>query len=70
MKGLLVAALLASVPAGADRPARSSTYVDPTTENYDGPLPDRGALVVRDAFGGAHRLTAEVADTTPLRTRG
>ena len=70
MKALLVAALLASVPAGADRPAPRSTYVDPTTENYDGPLPDRGALVVRDAFGGAHRLTVEVADTTPLRTRG
>lgn len=70
MKALLVAALLASVPAGADRPAPQSTYVDPTTENYDGPLPDRGALVVRDAFGGAHRLTVEVADTTPLRTRG
>jgi len=66
----MVAALLASVPAGADRPAPRATYVDPTTEKYDGPLPDRGALVVRDAFGGAHRLTVEIADTTPLRTRG
>ncbi|HZJ52858.1 MAG TPA: DUF192 domain-containing protein [Myxococcaceae bacterium] len=70
MKVLLVAVLLASVPASADRPVPRSTSVDPTTETYDGPLPDRGALVVRDAFGGAHRLTVEIADTTPLRTRG
>ena len=57
-------------PAGADRPPPRSTYVDPTTQSYDGPLPDRGALVVKDAFGGAHRLTVEIADTTPLRARG
>jgi uncharacterized membrane protein (UPF0127 family) len=47
-----------------------STAVDPTAETYDGPLPDRGALVIRDAFGGAHRLMVEIADTSPLRTRG
>jgi uncharacterized protein len=70
VKALLVAILLASSPAVADRPAPRSTYVDPTTQTYDGPLPDRGALVVKDAFGGAHRLAVEIADTTPLRTRG
>lgn len=70
MKVFLVVALLASVPASADRPPPRSSYVDPTTESYEGPLPDRGAMVVRDAFGGAHRLTVEIADTTPLRTRG
>ena len=70
MKALFVVALLASVPAGADRPPPRASYVDPTTESYDGPLPDRGALVIRDAFGGAHRLTVEIADTSPLRTRG
>ena len=68
MKALLAALLLAS--AGAERTAPRSTYVDPTSESYDGPLPDRGALLVRDAFGGAHRLTVEIADTSPLRTRG
>jgi len=26
--------------------------------------------VVEDAFGGAHRLTVEIADTSPLRSRG
>jgi len=67
---LLAVALLASLPVAAERTAPRSTMVDPTTESYDGPLPDRGALVVRDAFGGAHRLTVEIADTTPLRTRG
>jgi len=70
VKALLVGILLASAPAGADRPAPRSTYVDPTTQSYDGPLPDRGAMVVKDAFGGAHRLAVEIADTTPLRTRG
>jgi uncharacterized protein len=70
VKAIVFAAMLASVPAGADRPPPRSSYVDPTTENYDGPLPDRGALVVRDAFGGAHRLMVEIADTSPLRTRG
>ena len=68
MKALLAALLLAS--AGAERTAPRSTSVDPTSESYDGPLPDRGALLVRDAFGGAHRLTVEIADTSPLRTRG
>ena len=70
MKALLVAILLASAPACADRPVPRSTYVDPTTESYDGPLPDRGAMLVPDAFGGSHRLTVEIADTSPLRTRG
>jgi uncharacterized protein len=70
MKALLVAVLLASGPASADKPVPRSTMVDPTTENYDGPLPDRGAMVVRDAFGGTHRLSVEIADNTPLRTRG
>ena len=70
MKAVLVVALLAAAPAGADRPAPRSTYVDPTTQSYDGPLPDRGAMVLKDAFGGVHRLSVEIADTTPLRTRG
>ena len=70
MKALLTALLVFSLPAGAERPAPRSTYVDPTTQNYDGPLPDRGALVLKDAFGGAHRLAVEIADNSPLRTRG
>ncbi len=70
MRALLAVALLAALPAAAERSVPRSTAVDPTTETYDGPLPDRGALLVRDAFGGAHRLTVEIADTSPLRTRG
>lgn len=62
---LLLVSSAAAAPSGA-QPARS----DPTAESWDGPLPDRGALVVRDAFGGAHRLEVEIADTSPLRTRG
>ncbi len=58
-----------SAPSAA-APAPRLPPADPTAEAYDGPLPDRGALVVRDAFGGAHRLTVEIADNSPLRTRG
>ncbi len=70
MRAGLVAALLVALPAAAGPSTARSTSVDPTTETWDGPLPDRGALVVRDAFGGAHRLTVEIVDTSPLRTRG
>jgi uncharacterized membrane protein (UPF0127 family) len=67
LRSLLAAALglaLSAVAGPAARPA------DPTAEAYDGPLPDRGALVVHDAFGGVHRVMVEIADTQPLRTRG
>ena len=70
MRAGLVAALLLALPATAGPSTARSTTVDPTTETWDGPLPDRGAMVLRDAFGGAHRLTVEIADTGPLRTRG
>ena len=70
MRAGLVAALLLALPATAGPSTARSTSVDPTTETWDGPLPDRGALVLRDAFGGAHRLAVEIADTSPLRTRG
>ena len=55
--------LLAAAPAPSAPP-------DPTTERWDGPPADRGQLVVHDAFGGSHRLAVEIADTSPLRTRG
>ena len=70
MRGLFLVVALAAMPAGAERAVPRSTAVDPTTESYDGPLPDRGAVVVHDVFGGTHRLTVEIADTSPLRTRG
>lgn len=70
MRAGLAAALLLALPATAGPSTARSTSVDPTTETWDGPLPDRGALVLRDAFGGAHRLAVEIADTSPLRTRG
>jgi len=69
LKGLQLAILLAVLPSMGG-PAPRSTAVDPTVENWDGPMPDRGAMLVRDAFGGAHRLTVEIADTSQLRTRG
>jgi uncharacterized protein len=70
MKALLAGLFLTAVPMGAQGAPPQSTAVDPSAEKYDGPLPDRGALVLRDAFGGSHRIMVEIADTTPLRTRG
>ena len=67
MTGLLLVSLLVLSSPPAAPPAPRS---DPTAEVWDGPLPDRGALVVHDVFGGAHRLTVEIADTGALRTRG
>jgi len=55
--------LLAATPAPSAPP-------DPTAERWDGPPADRGQLVVRDAFGGTHRLAVEIADSSTLRTRG
>ena len=55
--------LLAATPAPSAAP-------DPTAERWDGPPADRGQLVVRDAFGGTHRLAVEIADNSTLRTRG
>jgi uncharacterized protein len=67
---LLLASLLTLLPvAAAPSPPRPAAS-DPTVENWDGPLPDRGAVVVWDAFGGSHRLSVEIADTGALRTRG
>ena len=70
MKALLAGLLLATDPVSAQGAPPQSTAADPSAEKYDGPLPDRGALVLRDAFGGSHRIAVEIADTTPLRTRG
>jgi hypothetical protein len=58
-----MALLLAAAPPRSAPP-------DPTAERWDGSPADRGQLVVHDAFGGAHRLMVEIADTSPLRTRG
>jgi len=66
VNGLLLAAgllVLAATPTKSAPP-------DPTAERWEGPPADRGQLVVRDVYGGAHRLAVEIADTAQLRTRG
>ncbi|MGZ6070942.1 MAG: DUF192 domain-containing protein [Myxococcaceae bacterium] len=70
MRSLLAAALVLALSACAGPAAPPVPPADPTTAAYDGPLPDRGAVVVHDAFGGVHRVTVEIADTPALRTRG
>jgi uncharacterized membrane protein (UPF0127 family) len=79
LAGLLAACLVTAAPtqqAGATKaqnrpPATTAARgSDPSAQVWDGPEPDRGGLVVHDAYGGAHRLAVEIADTSPLRTRG
>lgn len=73
MRPQVVAALLFCFSSACPKPAPPPPPpppADPTAEGWNGPPPDRGALVVRDAFGGAHRLMVEIADTSPLRSRG
>lgn len=67
--GLPALASLLFATATAAAAARAAPP-DPSAERWDGPPADQGQLVVHDAFGGAHRLTVEIADTAPLRTRG
>jgi uncharacterized protein len=43
---------------------------DVTAQNWSGPPLERGQLVLHDAFGGAHPVEVEIADTAPSRTRG
>ncbi len=56
-------------PLPQPTPARAAES-DVTAQNWSGPLLDRGQLVLHDAFGGAHPVEVEIADTTPSRTRG
>ena len=70
MKVPLLALVLLALPVDAGPRSAPPASGDPTAETWDGPLPDRGALVVRDAFGASHRLAVEIADTSALRTRG
>jgi uncharacterized membrane protein (UPF0127 family) len=77
LAGLLAACLVTAAPtqAPAATPAPTRAPItartgDPTAQTWDGPEPDRGGLLVHDAYGGAHRVSVEIADTSPLRTRG
>jgi hypothetical protein len=69
LTALLAVALLASLPAAAERTVPRSTVVDPTTESYDGPLPTVGDDGPRRVRRRAP-LTVEIADSSSLRTRG
>jgi uncharacterized protein len=66
----LVLALACTSPAPpvAQPPAAAAT--DVTAPSWTGPALDRGQLVLHDAYGGAHLLEVEIADTAASRTRG
>jgi uncharacterized membrane protein (UPF0127 family) len=77
LAGLLAACLVTAAPSqtpaatpAPGRPPTAARTADPTAQAWDGAEPDRGRLVVHDVYGGAHRLSVEIADTSPLRTRG
>jgi uncharacterized protein len=56
-------------PLQQPAPVRTAAS-DVTAQNWSGPPLDRGQLVLHDAFGGAHPVEVEIADTAPSRTRG
>ena len=56
-------------PLPQPTPARAAAS-DVTAQNWSGPPLDRGQLVLHDAYGGAHPVEVEVANTAPSRTRG
>ena len=54
--------------AKAPPAARSKT--DITAEDYVGPTLPKARVLLKDAFGGVHRVEVEVAATPETRTRG
>lgn len=67
---VLVLALACTSPAPpvAQPPAAAAT--DVTAQSWTGPALDRGQVVLHDAYGGAHLVEVEIADTPASRTRG
>ena len=82
MKSWLVAALVLcacrsaadTTPASstpAPRPATAAAKVtDVTAQNYEAPALPRARVTLVDAYGYKHAVEAEVAATSPARTRG
>ena len=71
LSGALLIALACTGRAPSPSPPPvPSAPVDVTAQDYRGPPLPHGELVVHDAYGGAHPLSVEVADTQAARTRG
>ena len=69
---LLAAWLLASCQSqeAQGRPPATRVQTDVTAEDYVAPALPRGWVLLRDAYGGVHRVEVEVAATGAARTRG
>ena len=67
---LLLALACTSRPATGLPPAAPVSARDVTAQDWVGPPLERGQLVLHDAYGGAHPLEVEIADTQAARTRG
>jgi uncharacterized protein len=73
LAAVVVVALACTSPTPQAVPqptALRAPATDVTAQNWSGPALDRGQLVLHDAFGGAHPVEVEIADTAPSRTRG
>ena len=57
-------------PAPSAASARSNRTTDPTAEEYPTPQLPRARIILKDAYGGAHAVDAEVAATEEMTTRG
>jgi hypothetical protein len=57
-------------PPQAKAPPAARRMNDITAEDYVGPTLPKARVLLRDAFGGVHRVEVEVAATPESRTRG
>jgi hypothetical protein len=75
-RGLCAALLLLAAceaPEAKGRPpapAAGRKVTDVSAEDYVGPTLPRARVLLKDAYGGVHRVDAEVAATSETRTRG
>jgi uncharacterized protein len=74
LRALCAALLLAScqAPEARDRPSPPAgrSVTDVNAESYVGPALPRARVLLKDAYGGVHRVDVEVAATPESRTRG
>ncbi|WP_430384384.1 DUF192 domain-containing protein [Archangium violaceum] len=67
---LLLAACEAPEAKGRPPAPAGRVVTDVSAEDYVGPTLPRARVLLKDAYGGVHRVDVEVAATSDTRTRG
>nr|WP_257458687.1 DUF192 domain-containing protein [Archangium lipolyticum] len=67
---LLLTACEATEAKGRPSAPEARKVTDVTAEDYVGPSLPRARVLLKDAYGGVHRVDVEVAATPDTRTRG